>query len=539
MTSRLAQLLGDNRLLLGLFFGGFLLLSVSITPDYGVYIDVFNNHSFGQRWYDYVREVIVAGEPIGPVDNPIDHDVVHGPIFEMTLAWFGREVLKLEELADWVLFQNYATWATFYLSVVVVYWLARRLGASSRMALLACVFAVLQPRIFSHSFYDSVDISFLAFYVGSVLTLVRYVDRRSMTALSLHAVICAMAIGVRSIGGIIPVITMIILAGEFFTQTSTKKHILKCLLRLIWFPAMVAVTTFATWPFLWYEPWNRVMEIIRLTPQVGWGGTVLYMGDMILATELPWHYLPKWILITTPVAITVLFVLSLIELLIAIVRHPTKVCRTRSIELIVAAATLAPLGLVIAMDAEVYDSWRHLFFIYPTMALTAMLGWRRLWSGMDTWVPGAPARIIKGLGGAALGLHLIGVGWVMSQLHPYQNVYFNRIAGPDLATIKPQFELDFWGLSYIEGLKFLVAHQPEGPLRIFHGGYGLLVINRHVLSPADRARIESVDFEEADYVLTIFRTARQGFPHLHEIYAVERDGAKIMAVYTTSKPRQN
>ena len=42
-------------------------------------------------------------------------------------------------------------------------------------------------------------------------------------------------------------------------------------------------------------------------------------------------------------------------------------------------------------------------------------------------------------------------------MHPYQNVYFNRLAGKDMQMIKQRFDLDYWGLAYREGLAYILS----------------------------------------------------------------------------------
>lgn len=522
---------GYDRLLIGLFFCGLLLLGIKLTPDYGLYIDEFTNHVFGLTWYDYVREIVTEGAPIAALQNGTTHDIVHGPVFEMALAWFGREVLGLVELREFVLFRHYGTWATFYLTVIAVYFLARRLGSNRFLAVLAGLFLVMQPRIFSHAFYDSVDISFLAFYSVSILTLIRYLDRRNLTALILHAITCALAIGVRSIGGVIPAITVAILVIELILRMPPTSRVKMSIVHLACFPIMVAVVTLATWPFLWNHPLERILEVLRVTPQVGWGGTVLYLGEVTLATELPWHYLPVWILITTPLVISGLFLVGLGELTGSLLHRPVTVLRDRLPEIVVVGAIILPLGAVILLRAEVYDSWRHLFFISPAVALIAVGGLRQCMTWIDRLLPTSRARTLKRLGAVLIALSLVQVGWKMITLHPYQNVYFNRLAGKNLTTIKAQFEVDYWALSYLEALQHLVSIHPTGLLKIYHGQNTLLAINRHGLPPADRDRIRSVELDEAEYVLTTYRTARNGFPDLEEIYSVEAEGAKIATLY--------
>ncbi|GAB5559897.1 MAG: glycosyltransferase family 39 protein [Synoicihabitans sp.] len=526
------------RIGVGCFFGIFLLLGIRLTPDYGLYIDEFTNHVFGLTWLDYVHAIVFDGVPIGPLENVSTHDIVHGPVFEMALAWLGRDVWGITDLREFVLFRHHATWLSFYGATIVVYLMARRMGAHRVLAVFASLLLILQPRIFSHAFYDSVDISFLAFYVVATYTLIRYWDNRTWTMLTLHALACALAISVRSIGGVIPAITMAILVLEMWDQTAGRFTLRRHhLLRLGWIPFAVGIFTFATWPFLWNHPIDRVLEVLRTTPQVGWGGTVLYRGEIVLATELPWHYLPTWILITSPVVALILFSVGGLELLTAFVRRPLATLKNRAIDLIAAATFAAPLAAVIILQAEVYDGWRHLFFIYPAMMLLAIRGLSHLlaWSRACFSAPIAK-RVRIGLL-TFIALSLLPVVWNLVRLHPYQNVYFNRLAGPDLPTIKRHYELDFWGLSYIEALNYLVTLKPTGPLRIYHGDNSLLAINRYGLAPADFDRIKPVEFAEADFVLCNYRTVRQGFPELEEIFSVEVANTKLTTLYRTHNTR--
>ena len=265
---RLSLPAADRRLWPILALGGFLLLGLMIVPDYGLYTDEYTNHFFGVTWYEYVRDILVNQAPIAPLANVTEHDVIHGPVFEMTLAWIQKVLMPEASLREIVTYRHYATWLAFYLAVVAVYRLGRRVWTNRLWALAASLVLVMQPRIFSHAFYDSVDISFLALYVASVLTLVRYLERRTWSALVLHAVVCALCIDVRSLGGVIPIITVGFLAVEFLANRKTDSRVLPLLGRVVLFGTVVAaamnssanrlgitlttpVHTWATTPIIW------------------------------------------------------------------------------------------------------------------------------------------------------------------------------------------------------------------------------------------------------------------------------------------------
>ena len=52
-------------------------------------------------------------------------------------------------------------------------------------------------------------------------------------------------------------------------------------------------------------------------------------------------------------------------------------------------------------------------------------------------------------------LSLLNISSWMIKNHPHQNVYFNKFAGKKFSS---KFELDYWGLTYKENLKFLLNY---------------------------------------------------------------------------------
>ncbi len=521
----------SSKLWPSLFFAGLLILGLRLAPDYGISIDEWTNHYFGVRWYDYARNIAFHHAPLAPLAGATEHDVVHGPFVEMTFAFVENALLRLSSLRQILFFRHYATWAVFYLGVVCFYFLARRLFASRAWALLAALFLVLHPRIFAHAFFDSVDLPFLAFYIFALATLVRFLAVRTLASLTLHAVVCAMMIDVRAIGAIIPAITGLILTLDLFTAPIAAPRIFRFLGRIGLFMAVVTLVTILCWPFLWNHPFLRALDIVHLTPKVDWAGIVLYRGEQIIATHLPWHYIPLWIAITTPIACLVFLVVGLADGLWSCLKNPLAFYRERLPEAVTIAALLLPLLAVIVLHVVVFDSWRHLFFVYPALVLVAIAGLKRTVALLDARVPGRARTTLASALAVLIALNFVGVAAFMIRNHPYEHVYFNRFAGQNFTEIKRRFELDYWALSYRAALEHVLATDPSAPLRIFHGNNSFMLINQNILPAAEQARLKSVGFDEAEYVFTNFRQVRGGYPTLPLYYSIEVDGESIFAVY--------
>jgi hypothetical protein len=179
----------------------------------------------------------------------------------------------------------------------------------------------------------------------------------------------------------------------------------------------------------------------------------------------------------------------------------------------------------------VFDSWRHLFFVYPAFVLMAIGGLRRTIAWIDAWQKERARRIAQGIAATLIATNIAMVGWFMIRNHPYEHVYFNRIGGRDLAQIKRRFEMDYWGLSYRKALEQLMARDRGNPVAIYHENAGLLAVNGYILAPADQARIQPAGLDKAKYVITTFRWARDGYPSLVEDFSIKVDGEKILCVY--------
>ena len=201
-------------------------------------------------------------------------------------------------------------------------------------------------------------------------------------------------------------------------------------------------------------------------------------------------------------------------------------------ELLVLLALLGPLVTVIVMKSVLYDGWRQLFFIYPAFLLVVLKGMQSGWMWLKNHVS---QRIAATVTGCILALGMLPVaGWMVSN-HPYQNVYFNRLAGKDMQTVQKNFMLDYWGLAYREGIEAMLLMDPSAQINVFMetiAGQRTLAI----LPPQQAARVHVVqDLKEADYFIGNFYLTTEPYPFKDEIYSVKVGDAKILSVFRLSE----
>jgi hypothetical protein len=161
---------------------------------------------------------------------------------------------------------------------------------------------------------------------------------------------------------------------------------------------------------------------------------VLYGGQAVASNDLPWHYVPVWLLISTPPVVLVGFVLSS--------ACPNREWRLRWVALLTIA--VLPVVLVIVRHSTLYDGTRHLLFVYPVIAVLAAAGW-------TDWLSTRHRRLVRGSAAALLAAGLLDVVAFDVRFHPYQAVYFNEIVGGPRGAFG-RYDMDYWGNCVLEAV---------------------------------------------------------------------------------------
>jgi hypothetical protein len=144
---------------------------------------------------------------------------------------------------------------------------------------------------------------------------------------------------------------------------------------------------------------------------------------------------------------------------------------------------------------------------------------------------GLPRQVAAALFIVSIAVGVAEAGWFMVRNHPYQNVYFNFLAGKDMAVISRTYEMDYWGLSYREALEYILKNDPDPLIDICvanHPGR----FNALILPRKERKRLRYVKRPgEARYFLSEHRRHKEAYPYKNEYYSVVVDGAKILTVF--------
>ncbi|MBU0480951.1 MAG: glycosyltransferase family 39 protein [Proteobacteria bacterium] len=514
----------NDKMFVLLFFAVYLVIGLFVFDDYGI------------SWDEDVSRY-TGSIALGAAINSDVHysDPFHGPTFEMLLAGIEKVFgMGDDNLREVYFMRHLVTFLLFYLGVWFFFLLCRNRFHSWRIGLLGSFLLVLSPRIFAHSFYNSKDIAGLALFIISIFTLLRFLEKKTFRRALLHALTSAILIDVRIMGVIIPVFTVCLFASDLMLQHKKVEWpaaIKACLLYLVFLVPL----TVLFWPLLWKDPLINFIGAFKLMAHFE-SDLVLFNGEFIQASALPWYYCPVWILITTPLMYTVFFAVGCGVFLWSLAIRRWDFLRDRMDDVLFLSWFFGPVLAVIILGSTLYDGWRHMYFVYPAFILLSVKG---IVTVLD-FTKDRRSKSLSRAGNIAVKLvvtgALIGSAWTIGKMHPYQNVYFNRLAGKNLTEIINKFELDYWGLSYRECLEYILEHDQRKNIKISYANFAA-VVNSYILPAKERQRLTYVEIlGDADYLIDNFRWRKGGYPFLEksEIYSVEVAGGKIASVYDVS-----
>jgi len=257
-----------------IFFGLFLLVGLAVFRDYGVGWDEWKNRNYGKITIDHILGKNQDADYYDPDDfwNPTHGQFAktHGPVFEVALV-IAERTLKLHLEWEKYYLRHMGTFLIFFVGVFFFYILSRHIFGNWSIALLGSLFFVLSPRIFAHSFYNSMDIAFMSLFAVSMYTMVRYLEIKNISWAAIHAVACAITIDVRIAGIIIPIMTFLFAFLDMGLSKTAPKVLGKTILSLVAYASIVCLLVVLFWPMLWEDPYNQFISAFKTSANDPWG----------------------------------------------------------------------------------------------------------------------------------------------------------------------------------------------------------------------------------------------------------------------------
>lgn len=424
-------------------FAGILLIGLVIYDDYGIAYDETIERTTTFVNLKYILETIHPQIRLPEVFDEIPD------LAEWKDRYYGVAVQLPAAMIEWMTGFKFSQFTIcrirhlwiflqFYAALIFFFLLLRRRFASVRTAIIGVLLLWLSPRIFSDAFYNIKDLPFLSWIVISLYFMFRWLENRLRRYLILFSIVSAVAINIRIVGGMLIAVAVGILISQLLRKEKLPKTVVAEALTIFFVSAAVWILIT---PLAWKNPILVLGDTLRTFSSYPHYTRELYFGKRYLNTQLPWHYLPVWIGITTPVLVIFSFLACLLwETGTFVWRFfngdkPRNIAGStiqKSFDRGILALIFIPILFTILFHSPIYNGWRHFYFAYPWIVYFAVDWIDRLSKSRFSFVRAAIFSLV--------GMSLIyNASWII-RVHPYQFIYFNEVFPRNIRT---GFEKDY------------------------------------------------------------------------------------------------
>jgi hypothetical protein len=124
------------------------------------------------------------------------------------------------------------------------------------------------------------------------------------------------------------------------------------------------------WPFALQNVFVHPFESLRVMEHYKVSIRQLFDGEWLWSTQLPWYYLPRWLIISTPEFLITGFGLFSAFLINQLKTKKKQLCK----ELFLLFTLLFPLVYVVIIGANLYSGVRQMLFVMPLIAVFSSAG---------------------------------------------------------------------------------------------------------------------------------------------------------------------
>ena len=426
----------------------FLLAVMIISRDAGISGDEEVHYKHSEMVYNYFKTL---GKDKSALDTPKTHLQYYGQSFDN----FVTVLIHIFNIDDIYGFRHLMNSIAGWMIVLVTGLFAVYLTGSYQSGIIVILLFAISPRFLGHLQNNLKDIPFALAYIAGVFLSLKTVfsgSKPSKQTIALLVLSIAASIGIRA-GGILLVIYLWFFAFlyclyQYFNGSKFEtKELLNRLKMLVFVSVLSYFLGLLLWPYALINPFFKPWQSYQIMTNFPTTLRQIFSGSYYWSDYLPWFYLPKYLLVTIPLAILLGVVLFLV-----FSRRIFKNGKVLPL-LIVLFTVIFPPVFVIFKHANLYGAWRHFIFIYPGIILVSAIGFSEGISALKKyWAKFLLVAVV-----IIMAVHPVKF---MVANHPYYYLYFNEFTG-GLKGAYGKYETDYYYHSMREGTEWLINHLNE------------------------------------------------------------------------------
>jgi hypothetical protein len=346
-------------------------------------------------------------------------------------------------------------------------WKLGSLLGGPKAGFFSAFFLSLTPTYYGHMFNNPKDIPFAVMFLFSLYYIVlfyRNLPQPTKILTAKLAVTLGLTLGIR-VGGVLLYGYLVLVVAIWVVRyhlsrphplTRTAPYLTLHLGLLLLVVFIVSWTVMLLWwPWAQVSPISHPLEAIEAASHFPHAGRLLFNGRIYSSNDLPWTYLPVWLIISLPEFYFIFMTIGIILILYSLL--PSKRTHVHSGSGIgdgvtigvLTLALIGPILAVVTIRPILYDGMRHFLFLLPVLAVLSGAAFSKF---LHLKINSLVQRVTVGVIALSMGL----TAYDMVDLHPYQTIYFNRLVAGGLPAAYSRFETDYWGSSYKEGALWLL-----------------------------------------------------------------------------------
>jgi hypothetical protein len=495
-----------------------IIIGLFIFKDYGMSWDDKIQRTIGLETYNY----IFHGDKC--LKTYIHRD--YGVAFELPLVIFEK-ILGFSDTRNIYLMRHLVTHLFFLVSAFVLYLLIYVLYKNRILGIIGYLILLLTPPIYAQSFFNSKDIPFMSMFIICFFLYELAFQKWKTRYFLFFGISTGLLMNLRLMGIMFLIFVSVFMIIEKISAPD-KKNIWK-------FYLLYLITSFATliatWPYLWENPIGNFVKAFSHFSNFESNYHPLMFGEFINPGGTKWYYIPVWFSITTSIPFIIAGLVGTILLISNLLKTPLKFISdlfSRN-QLMYFFCFFGSIAAVIILHSNLYNGWRHMYFIYSSFILLTIYGISFILKIRNRYF-----RIFSSLSGALiLTLTFINLFWYMIRNHPFQVVYFNNFLPHNEQYLKNNFEMDYTGYSHKQLLEYVLKNNSFNNINVF-ATYRCCKQNAMLLKKEDRERLVFVPcIKNADYFISIYhdRFISSKLPDSIKVFNIKVLNSDIGAVW--------
>ena len=365
-----------------LLFSTFFLVGLFTFKDYGISVDEEFQRRVGVYWLNYVLSLTSFNELSNTVALKlaqitgftlpnVEGNQYYGVIFDLPVA-FLEIIFQIDDPKNYFYFKHFLNFTLFFIASIFFYKLLLNRFLNYNVALIGTLFFVLSPRIYGHSFFNPKDIIFLSLVTMALYYCFKLLDKISYKNFLIFSIFAALSTSQRVYGIFLP----LSFVGFYLLSVLSQKKDLNYLPGLLFFCISFFIFFIIFWPYLWNNPIENFVTAYKyfshhyLTDHI----KNLFDGEYIKANSVPYNYIFTWVLISTPILYTILFIIGYIQIFkrfflkfINIQNNTYYYDLWRGVnekkDLFILFNITCIILYLVTFNIPMFTGWRHLYFI--------------------------------------------------------------------------------------------------------------------------------------------------------------------------------